>query len=90
MSDAESAAAEIESGQGDHGAYLRWHLARLAGQLSAHVGAASEPVGPAPAPLPGDPIELVVAAFGLSPFERDLLLLCAGVELVDAVGAGHQ
>src|SRR5579875_2734065 len=27
------------------------------------------------------PLQRLCAAFGLSPFERDLLLLCAGVEL---------
>ncbi|MEM8995275.1 MAG: ATP-binding protein, partial [Acidobacteriota bacterium] len=66
---------------GDPGAYLRWHLARLASRLRAHVGDAPESVGPPPTPAPGEPIEHVVEAFGLSPFERDLALLCAGVEL---------
>ncbi|MEO1368672.1 MAG: ATP-binding protein, partial [Acidobacteriota bacterium] len=69
------------AGVDDPGASLRWHLARLSARLRAHVGDAPEPAGPPPPPHPEDPIEHVVEAFGLSPFERDLALLCAGVEL---------
>jgi hypothetical protein len=65
--------------------YLRAALARIHGLLqrasgdtaappAAHDGALQAAVLPAPAAL-----EQLVAIFGLSPFERDLLLLCAGV-----------
>jgi len=63
-------------------------LAVLRGALDRHAG------GPEPGPEPAKALEEAVAAmpappalevvserFGLSPFERDLLLLCAGVEL---------
>ncbi|MEM1177733.1 MAG: ATP-binding protein [Acidobacteriota bacterium] len=65
----------------DPGAPLRWHLSRLAGRLRAHVGAESGPLAPPPPIPPEDPVEQIVAAFDLSPFERDMMLLCAGVEL---------
>jgi hypothetical protein len=48
---------------------------------------AAEP--PAVAPLPGQPaaIDAVALAFDLSPFERDVLLLAAGVELDGSLAA---
>ena len=42
----------------------------------------AEELAAARAAVPGTPaLDTVCAAFGLTPFERDLLLLCAGVEL---------
>jgi hypothetical protein len=59
---------------------LTAHLARLRARLEA--AAAGEPVPEAP---DGESAAAdLVEAFGLSPFERDLVLLCAGVELESA------
>lgn len=72
--------------------YLVAQLALLSRLLEPEVGE-----GAADAPLdPGEPagevsappaLEVLAAAFGLSPFERDLVLLCAGVELDAAFAA---
>ncbi len=55
------------------------HLARLAAHLERHL------TGEAPATLPAaagpEPLDRLVVALGLSTFERDVLLLAAGVEL---------
>jgi hypothetical protein len=61
---------------------LRRHVARSAG---ATAGGGPE-VAPTPeraaaSPRPPPALDALVAAFGLSPFERDVLLLCAGVDL---------
>ena len=53
---------------------LSSELDRVAALLETPSETAGEPTA-APA------LELVAEAFGLTPFERDLLLLCAGVEL---------
>jgi len=61
--------------------YLCAEFARIKDHLSGGAADASEPVqadmphGAAPA------IDTLVESFGLSSFERDLLLLCAGVEM---------
>ena len=64
---------------------LQRHLARLAGQLRAHLGETPANPDVGDAPLDGehtdDPVQRVVEIFQLSPFERDIMLLCAGVEL---------
>ena len=61
------------------------YLAAALGDLRAMVDAASSGrAGPPPPRAPVQPeaaLEQVVERFALSPFERDLLLLCAGVEL---------
>ena len=54
----------------------------LEGYAAAEAG--EEPQGAAPVPGPeaeGSPLDLLCRTFGLSAFERDILLLCAGVEL---------
>jgi hypothetical protein len=71
---------------------LAAELGRIAALLQAAIAGtpASEPARAEPAAL-----EALVGAFGLSPFERDLLLLAAGAELDAAVarlceqGTGH-
>jgi hypothetical protein len=70
--------------------FLGAELARLKAQLSgADTTAAEARVAEARAalPFPGA-IDRLADAFGLSAFERDLLLLCAGVEM-DAELAAH-
>jgi ATPase family associated with various cellular activities (AAA)/Winged helix domain, variant len=58
---------------------LSRELERIAAALRAHAdGKAVESSEPWAHPLV---LEALVASFGLSPFERDVLLLCAGVEL---------
>jgi len=58
------------------GEVLRRHLGQEAG------GDSDRELTRAAAELPGPAaLDSVCAAFGLSPFERDVLLLCAGVEL---------
>ncbi|HJW38673.1 MAG TPA: ATP-binding protein [Candidatus Udaeobacter sp.] len=47
----------------------------LAAEDGAHPATAGHPTTPPPA------LDTLCAAFGLSPFERDVLLLCAGIEL---------
>ncbi len=73
--------------------YLLWVLARVRGALERHAaGPESATGGPAPVASdtrtealetlsPPPAIETLCATFDLSPFERDLILLCAGVEL---------
>jgi hypothetical protein len=59
---------------------LAAELDRIAHRLEAAI--AGEPVaGPGEPRTDADALERVVFAFGLTPFERDLLLLCAGAEL---------
>jgi hypothetical protein len=70
-------------------------LAVLRGALDRHAGG-TEPSPELPkaleeaaAAMPAPPaLEVVSERFGLSPFERDILLLCAGVEL-DSAFAAH-
>ncbi len=58
---------------------LSSELGRIAAALEAHArGQAPESAGSRQRPLV---LESLSAAFGLSPFERDVLLLCAGIEL---------
>src|SRR5262245_52208188 len=63
--------------------YLAAEFARLKARFSgADVQATSEGVREAQASLPQPAaIDQLAEIFGLSPFERDLLLLCAGVEM---------
>jgi hypothetical protein len=69
--------------------YLATEFARLKAQLSeADVQAANESVREARAALPEPAaIDQLAETFGLSAFERDLLLLCAGVEMDAGVAA---
>jgi hypothetical protein len=72
-------------------AYLLAALDRVRRGVERHLGrpagpAAGQPAGASPqelaAAMPQPPaLERLAASFGLSPFERDLLLLCAGTEL---------
>ncbi|MGE5287163.1 MAG: ATP-binding protein [Micromonosporaceae bacterium] len=61
-------------------------LGWLRNQLGAHAGGgnAGHPPGPAP-PCPA--LDALAATFSLSPFERAILLLCAGVDLDAGVAA---
>ncbi len=59
---------------------LAAELDRIAVRLEAAVAGRDAAVDGEPIAHP-DALERVVLAFGLSPFERDLLLLCAGAEL---------
>ncbi len=69
-------------------ARLRATLERYAGQQPSHQLDDDAGIAPLRAAMPAPPaIEQLGAAFGLSPFERDVLLLCAGVELDARVAA---
>ena len=67
-------------------ATLQEALLRVHARLQAHTerggSPVSPPVEPPPAapPAPGTALGLLQAIFGLTPFETDLLVLCAGVE----------
>ena len=72
--------------------YLMAEAARVRRALERTAGSTGDPPGPAPEPslldFPDDaPPTLVrlAAVFGLSPFERDVLLLCAAAELDGSV-----
>ncbi|MDD5094796.1 MAG: ATP-binding protein [Dehalococcoidia bacterium] len=81
--------------------YLMAEVARIRRLLEAHVlrvrqGADAPPTGIQPFPGPDQPssamtpppaLETLVKIFSLSPFERDMLLLCAGVELDSSLAA---
>jgi ATPase family associated with various cellular activities (AAA)/Winged helix domain, variant len=58
---------------------LSSELGRIAAALEARADGSGPPAGDVTAQPPV--LERLVAAFGLTPFERDVLLLCAGVEL---------
>jgi len=59
---------------------LTAELDRFAGLLTARVDGA-EPPEQAPAPQRPEALETLADAFALSSFERDVLVLCSGVEL---------
>jgi len=62
--------------------YLAAHVARIRARLAAHAG--QEETAPPIPPMPDGAtaaLDRLVALFDLSPFERDVLLLCAGMEL---------
>ncbi len=64
--------------------YLAAHLARVREALERHAGTASEMTPEAAPVMEHDhpaALETLCRLFDLSPFERDILLLCAGVEL---------
>jgi hypothetical protein len=74
--------------------YLLEELDRLRGRMTALLeegdagavvrrGGSAPPAGPSPAA----PIDTLCLSFGLTPFERDILLLCAGAELDARFGA---
>ena len=67
---------------GDVRGALQRHIAARAGVSPAVAAAAPEP-----APKPPAAIDALCDLFGLSPFERAVLLLCAGVELDSAFAA---
>jgi ATPase family protein associated with various cellular activities (AAA)/winged helix domain-containing protein len=58
---------------------LTSELGRIARCLELHADGGAPPAAEGRAEPPA--LEALAAAFGLSPFERDVLLLCAGVEL---------
>jgi hypothetical protein len=63
-------------------AHLTAELARVRAAVAGRAGDRGEQADAIAAEMDGPPaIERLAASFGLSPFERDLLLLCAGVEL---------
>ena len=74
---------------------LAAELAALRARLARHAGGEADPSAspagasvPPPDPPPGAPpfaLDALAQAFGLSPFERAVLLLCAGVELDGAL-----
>jgi hypothetical protein len=70
-------------------ATLEWHATRPANEPEP--GDRKEPeraLREAADAMPAPPaLEMLGASFGLTPFERDLLLLCAGVELDSTFGA---
>jgi hypothetical protein len=57
---------------------------RVRGAIERHGGGDAEPAGEPP-DLTGTALGAVVQAFGLTHFERDVLVLCAGVELDSAM-----
>ena len=68
--------------------YLMDALARVRGYVERKGAGPPEPNPAAAAVMSGPPaIEAIAAGFNLSPFERDVLLLCAGVELDSALAA---
>jgi ATPase family associated with various cellular activities (AAA) len=73
---------------------LTAELARVRGLLAQRLGGGDEEPVPeradvvAATPVPGrSALDALCAAFALSPFERDLLLLCAGVEMSSELAA---
>src|SRR5829696_3360063 len=63
-------------------------LAALRQRLERHAGASAAGAPPADDGLPAAPaLDTLALAFGLSPFERAVLLLCAGIELDAGVAA---
>ena len=62
---------------------LSAELARVACHVRAHIEGALPGAGADPAPPPS--LDALVGSFGLSGFERDLLLLCTGCELESEV-----
>ncbi|CAL78129.1 putative ATPase, AAA family [Bradyrhizobium sp. ORS 278] len=75
-------------------AYLTAMLARVRQALQLHLQMpAANGAGPgrdalpAPDPAAGAALEILVERFRLTPFERDLLVLCAGVELDSSFAA---
>ena len=76
---------------------LMRHVGRIRDGLARFVAAAKDGKRPpeariaaAPAPRADGPryaVDALTAAFGLSPFERDVVLLCAAIELDSAVAA---
>lgn len=77
-------------------AYLTAALAEVRGSLERHVrgetaGVPTDPAdrlhGAMPDMYAPPALGTLCAAFGLSPFERDILLLCAGVEMDSTFGA---
>jgi hypothetical protein len=69
--------------------YLAAALAEVRALLETHVGQGprGDPTA-APADMPAPAaLQTLTTSFGLSPFERDVLLMCAGVELDASFGA---
>lgn len=65
--------------------HLERHLARTRGQDEPAVAAVE--AHPATNGLPPPALDVLCATFRLSPFERDLLLLCAAMDLDGTIGA---
>jgi hypothetical protein len=67
--------------------YLVAAMDRVRAAVERHIGRTQAPAATAsPKDIPAEmdqapALEYLVASFGLSPFERDVLLLCAGIEL---------
>jgi hypothetical protein len=83
----------LETWQEANQRYLVGSIDRVRRALERHVGvqvdraAADHMPAQQPAIEPGPAVERLNALFGLSPFERDVLLLCAGVELDSSFAA---
>lgn len=72
--------------QAENRRFLSAHLARVRAALEAHAAESAPPAAPAAPEWPGDlgePAALTTlsTAFGLTPFERDVLVLCTAMEL---------
>lgn len=70
-------------------AYLIAAVARVQALLERHLSGEGDPVPAAPEPAmePPPALERLSAAFGLSAFERDVLVMCAGMELNSGLAA---
>ncbi len=66
----------IEQWQRDSRQVLEAHLSRV----RSHLESSPETVAAPPEPLPRGALDVVVEKFSLGNFERDVLLVCAGVE----------
>ncbi|WP_409473048.1 ATP-binding protein [Streptomyces sp. HC307] len=79
------------AGERDSGATLIAEIGRVLARVDAHAARAAEPgaqraepepdVAPAPVRQPAAPLDALIACFGLTPFERDLVLLIAAQDL---------
>lgn len=69
--------------------YLMQSIARLHAKLLDRAGQSSDAIALLPMPqlTPPAAIDQVAQLFGLSVFEQEILLLCAGIELNDALAA---
>lgn len=63
------------------GAQLQDEVDRVRRRLEVYLGEAPSDPPPPPAPFSPSPLEYLVHTFGLSPFERDVLVLCAAMEI---------
>ncbi|WP_008311973.1 ATP-binding protein [Leptolyngbya sp. PCC 6406] len=73
-------------GEANH-TYLIQSIDQVRHRLLSLLGETSPPPPPPPVPHPPPALEQLVRIFGLSDFERTLLLLCAGVEISDGIAS---